>query len=303
MLPGCDAMSEAEWAAQVAQINASWNASGKSTLHGVCAVITAPNGGMTVRQQCRFPDGRASSKDIAFDSIPADGIAPCEDFWYNGICPTLKEGDQGFDKCQKTAPKECPTGEVWASWLTPPKCQPGQPASGKPVYACKSKTVPGSWDLYEPTGGFRGTQGDINVRFLRTVPSMQGYDAPNEVASISSPNFCALHSPEADSETQPAPEPAPESTPEPTPQPVNGNSTVPLSFDVQAFTPGGTGSIPTQPLMQPKPLVPAAQPARAPSAPLPEAPKDATKTLDTGSAIGIGTILVAIGAAAFFGGK
>jgi hypothetical protein len=288
MLPGCDAMTEEEWTAQVAQVEAAWNASGKSTLHGVCAVITLPDGEAEVRQQCRFPNGKASGVSGKVSSLPADGMAPCEDFWYNGICPTLKEGELGYDKCQQTAPQQ----------------QTSQPASGTAIFACKSKTVPGSWDLYEPTGGFKGDQGDINVRFLRTVPSMEGYDAPNENASISSANFCSLHSPEADRETQPTPEPTPEPTPTPTPTSQPSEGQAPISIDIQAFTPGGTGPIPTQPLMQPRPAVPP-PPAPAPKAvaPAPMPIKPVEKSLDTGSAVGIGAFLVAIGAATFFGGK
>jgi hypothetical protein len=103
----------------------------------------------------------------------------------------------------------------------------------------------------------------------------------------------------------PEPEPTPEPTPEPAPEPPpTDEGMVPISIDIQAFTPGGTGPIPAQPIMQPQPLMPPPQaPAPKAVAPAPVPAKPAEKKLDTGSAVGIGAFLVAIGAAAFFGGK
>lgn len=65
------------------------------------------------------------------------------------------------------------------------------------------------------------------------------------------------------------------------------------------------GSIPTQPLPQPQgsTQVPIkTQPAQATPAPLPLKPVE-KKPLDTGSAIGIGAVLLIAAGAVFFGGK
>lgn len=112
--------------------------------------------------------------------------------------------------------------------------------------------------------------------------------------------------------TEAAPTPEPEPTPEPTPEPSpaqepppTDEGMIPISIDIQAFTPGGTGPIPAQPLMQPQPILPPPAPAPAPepAAPAPVPAKPIEKKLDTGSAVGIGAVLLAIGAAALFGGK
>lgn len=95
-----------------------------------------------------------------------------------------------------------------------------------------------------------------------------------------------------------APAPAP---PAPEPQ---GVQPIPISVDIQAFTPQGTGPIPAQPLPQ---LQPPPQPMSQPEPAVPQvkwiAPKPAEKTLDTGSALGIGAVVIAAIATAFFGGK
>lgn len=89
---------------------------------------------------------------------------------------------------------------------------------------------------------------------------------------------------------------------QPTP---SGEGQAPLSIDIQAFTPGGTGPIPTQPL--PPQQRPTQVPMKQEPAPAKAqwiAPKPVEeKTLDTGAAVGIGAVLIAAAAAAFFGGK
>lgn len=115
---------------------------------------------------------------------------------------------------------------------------------------------------------------------------------------------CPISCQEIYDQQHPAQQPA-QPTPQPTPKPPSGEGMVPISIDIQAFTPGGMGPIPAQPLMQPRPAVPAPAPAPVPkaAAPPPPPPKPVEKKLDTGSAVGIGAFLVAIGAAAFFGSK
>jgi hypothetical protein len=129
-------------------------------------------------------------------------------------------------------------------------------------------------------------------------------------------NYCPGRQGGATPTPAPAPTPAPTPTPAPAPKPVTapaGEGPVPLSIDIQAFTPGGTGPIPTQPLMQPQPLLAPksaqpAQPAKIAAEPatklvsvVPKEPE--AKPLDTGSAIGIGLVALTAIAAAIFGGR
>jgi hypothetical protein len=123
---------------------------------------------------------------------------------------------------------------------------------------------------------------------------------------------CPLSCQEIYDQKHPAQEPAPEPTQEPTPAPTpapkpppQDEGMVPISIDIQAFTPGGMGPIPAQPLMQAPPLMPPPQaPAPKPAAQVrvPVKPVE-DKKLDTGSAIGIGAVILAAAAAAIFGGK
>lgn len=126
--------------------------------------------------------------------------------------------------------------------------------------------------------------------------------------------YCGQQEPEPAPEPQPAPPPAqaPAPAPAPEPPPVSEpEGPVPLTIDIQAFTPGGMGPIPAQPLMQPTPIMqpkpaqPVVKAAPAPAPPPPPAPKEPeSKPLETGSAIGIGLVaLTAIAAAVFGGGK
>jgi hypothetical protein len=102
---------------------------------------------------------------------------------------------------------------------------------------------------------------------------------------------------------QPISQPTPEPTITPTPQPSEDQA--PVTIDIQAFTPGGTGPIYAQPIPQQQgptqvPMRQEPAPAKAQSV----APKPVEeKTLDTGAAVGIGAVLIAAAAAAFFGGK
>jgi hypothetical protein len=114
-------------------------------------------------------------------------------------------------------------------------------------------------------------------------------------------NGCPISCQEIYDKQHAAPTPTP--TPTPAPKPPSSEGMVPITIDIQAFTPGGTGPIPAQPLMQPQPVLPPPAPAPKPAAPAPAPVKPVEKKLDTGSAVGIGAILIAIGAAAFFGGK
>lgn len=96
--------------------------------------------------------------------------------------------------------------------------------------------------------------------------------------------------------TNPNPGAEPTSTTQPTVVPSQAPASIPTSNQGT-----GTGPIPTQPLMQPQP---APSPTPKAGALLP-APVNLIekKTLDTGSAVGIGAVLIAVAATAFFAGK
>jgi hypothetical protein len=146
------------------------------------------------------------------------------------------------------------------------------------------------------------------------VDAITGEKRLEQAGQAPSPHsLCPAPSQQTDQQPAPttaAPTPTPAPMPTPAPAPVSApapEGPVPISIDIQAYTPGGTGPIPTQPLMQPQPIMApkAAQSVvQPPVKPLPvaAAPKEPeSKPLETGSAIGIGLVALTAIAAAIFG--
>lgn len=241
----CPEMTMQEWTAADKAEQDAYDASGKTTVRGGCAVIkNDPN--TNSQQMCYFPGpnsaGAGGGLQAGLVGTPGakygpstggpmgSGVVSCDEQW-KWMCQNIVHpGDAGYQYC------------------------PGQQPP--------------------PTG----------------VPAPTPTAAPVPAAA-------------------PAPAPAPTSAPAPTPSAPRPGGAVPISIDIQAFTPGGMGPIPAQPLMQPQPIAPRTAPAApaAQAAPKPllvSAPKEPEKKpLDVGSAAGIGLVVLAAIAAAAFGGK
>jgi hypothetical protein len=181
---------------------------------------------------------------------------------------------------------------------TPPEQYAFRPQGGAPASAVLACPRPdGTYDIVDAASGAL-VQGAINEGCFNQFDQITMADAGNPKCP---PPSGGTPAPEVEAPPPPPPAPEPPAAPAPTPQP-------PLSIDIQAFTPQGTGPIPTQPLMQPQPIRPPAPPpapkAAPPSPPPPPAPKaPEAKPLETGSAIGIGLVALAAIGAALFGGK
>lgn len=100
-IPGCANLSSDEWNTLVQEKEAAWQASGKSTLDGVCAVITTQEGTQEFRQQCWYPNGTTGGQAGAIETVLKEGVFSCEDAWKNTVCPALQPGSQGYEKCPK----------------------------------------------------------------------------------------------------------------------------------------------------------------------------------------------------------
>jgi hypothetical protein len=128
VIPGCPEMTNDQYMAKSQEVSAAYNASGKTTVTGFCAVVRFPDGTIDFRQECHYPNGNTGGADGDPNSFANTGVTSCEENWAN-ICKTMKAGDPGYDKCPgaQAAPEPAPTPQPEPPPVTPPAPPPVAP--------------------------------------------------------------------------------------------------------------------------------------------------------------------------------
>lgn len=117
-------MTPEEFDAISTEKQAAWDAGGRSTLDGVCAIVSYPSG-PEYRQHCWYPNGNQGSSSGGADSPAVAQMISCQENWAR-ICqaPVAEGGEQGNPACPGAAPAPAPAPPPEEPAPAPPPAPP-----------------------------------------------------------------------------------------------------------------------------------------------------------------------------------